>query len=770
MFPNSIFRWLACLLIAVTCLAAGGTAKAIEPPSGWARFGGLPEGCNGPVHAMARLGDGRVVLGGNFTLCGSAAANSVAIWDPNAPGFETLGKGPTNGVSGFVHALMVDGDSVWVGGRFRTAGGQTANSIARWNASTNAWQTIAVGSLVGVGESAHVFAFAMDGPDIYVGGRFIRGANLPSRPLARWNRDRNEWSLLGTSGLVAFNDSVSALLIHDRVLYVAGQFQSTNPSGRGIARWHLDEKTWFPIRGGSITSGAWVSELAYHQGAIYVGGLFSGVGGVAATNIARLDLASDRWTAVGPPNVEGISGEVRALAVVDGELIAGGLFASSGSGQMASQNLARYRLDLGQWVPVVVGATDRVNALLPGDGRAFVAGDFRAAGGRPVRHVAVFRTAEDAWMTLGQFGGRGLDGEPRAIAVDAEGVYVAGSLWPSIGGPRQGIVTWNPANERWQSMGEPVGNLSQIGVAVAISGGKVYLGGRFPSIGHSNSPNVAAWLRPTGPWRSVGGGVWQDQVPYGSVTSLAPHPGGVTIAGFFNVVGGQSAANIAHFGSGGWRPSSVSPAESPTDGQLVLADGGDEVFVGGRFTTAGLIPASRIARWHRESGLWSTLGPAPEDGVDGPVTAIAVSDPWVYVTGEFTRAGTISVPGVARWHRPTGQWHPMGTSEASSGLPRQIQAIAAIGTNVYFGGLVPVDEEPPQGRILRWDARTETWQRLDEGEIDGPVTGFATLGSELWVVGGFRTVGGEVSSGVARWRLDPRAADRLLGDGFEVVP
>jgi hypothetical protein len=52
-------------------------------------------------------------------------------------------------------------------------------------------------------------------------------------------------------------------------------------------------------------------------------------------------------------------------------------------------------------------------------------------------------------------------------------------------------------------------------------------------------------------------------------------------------------------------------------GTALLSDGNGGVYVGGLFTIAGGVSASRIAYW--EGGAWSALG----DGVQGTVQALA---------------------------------------------------------------------------------------------------------------------------------------------------
>lgn len=521
MHPHALFRvWTGLASAAALALAAGNATA-----DGWTRFGGLPEGCNGAVRAMARLGDGRIVLGGDFSLCGSAAANGVAVWDPALPGFTTLGRGRSNGVSGFVHALAVDGDSVWVGGRFEKAGGLLANHIARWDAAADTWHTIMSGGITGVDASATVLAIAVDGPHLYVGGRFVRGAGLPARGLARWHRERNEWSLLAPGVTDVFSDQVLALRVHDRHLYIGGNFRPADARMRGIARWSLDEEAWRPIRGGSLSSGSWVSDLIHHQGSLYAAGVFSAIGGGSMSNVARLDLITERWAPIGVPGAEGIDGEARALAIVGNDLVVGGFFASAGSGTVPSRNLARFRLDAGVWAPTAYGAPDHLRALLAVDGRVLVGGDFREAGGRPLRHLADWRPLDEDWAPVRQVGGRGLDGIVQAVAADSGGLYVAGNLWTSDGTSRRSILAWHEPGQDWRPVGADPELPGQLGRAVAISGGNVYLGGDISIIGQGAGPGIAVWLRDQGRWGTVGGGVHQAPNERGTVLSLAPTPG-----------------------------------------------------------------------------------------------------------------------------------------------------------------------------------------------------------------------------------------------------
>src|SRR5207244_8699931 len=115
-----------------------------------------------------------------------APANYVAKWDGN--GWSPLGSGMggcrSPYCSTYVLALAVSGSDVYAGGIFLAAGGLTANSIAKWDG--NNWSTL--GSGVGTGfYDGTVWALAVNGSNLYVGGDFYTAGGLVVRGIAKWN-------------------------------------------------------------------------------------------------------------------------------------------------------------------------------------------------------------------------------------------------------------------------------------------------------------------------------------------------------------------------------------------------------------------------------------------------------------------------------------------------------------------------------------------------------------------------------------------------------
>jgi hypothetical protein len=124
-------------------------------------------------------------------------------------------------------ALAVVGTNLYAAGLFTTAGGVSANQIARWDG--NSWSGVG-GGVVGNGT---VLALAAMGNVLYAGGTFTNMGGVPASRVARW--DGTNWSALGggTSG------TVQSLAIASQDLYVGGAFRvAGGKNANDISRWN----------------------------------------------------------------------------------------------------------------------------------------------------------------------------------------------------------------------------------------------------------------------------------------------------------------------------------------------------------------------------------------------------------------------------------------------------------------------------------------------------------------------------------------------------
>jgi hypothetical protein len=109
-------------------------------------------------------------------------------------------------MNGPVSALAVSGSDLYAAGNFTTAGGTTANYIAKWNGSS--W------SALGLGMSGRFFpavsALAVSGSDMYAGGDFTIAGGKASGYLAkaRIGSSAEAINVSGSSATIQFSGVV----------------------------------------------------------------------------------------------------------------------------------------------------------------------------------------------------------------------------------------------------------------------------------------------------------------------------------------------------------------------------------------------------------------------------------------------------------------------------------------------------------------------------------------------------------------------------------
>ncbi len=151
------------------------------------------------VQYTDQFGDGRgfvydlllvgadLYVAGNFEKAGGSAAAGVAKWNVSTGQWSPLGSGLGGGRYAQGQALASDGGSVYVGGDFRTAGGQTANTIARWTIATNAWSVLGSGLGLTNDDFLQVEDIDLSGGDLWVAGQFITSGGAPAASVAHWS-------------------------------------------------------------------------------------------------------------------------------------------------------------------------------------------------------------------------------------------------------------------------------------------------------------------------------------------------------------------------------------------------------------------------------------------------------------------------------------------------------------------------------------------------------------------------------------------------------
>jgi hypothetical protein len=269
------------------------------------------------ISSMTYVGT-TLYVAGSYTL-GGLSKSGLAKWDGASwVSVTTLS-------SGNIFSILGVGSTLYVGGNFTSIGGTSANYIAKLVGST--W------SALGTGMNTVVRCMATDGTNLYVGGQFTTAGGVAAGRVAKW--DGSSWSSLG----YGVGDTVYSMTYGSNdVLYIGGDFTTENVSPYKrmfrVAKWNGSE--WLPI-GTSDKNGAnsTVNAIAYIDGSLYIGGEFDKVSGsdsgsptfsVSANYIARWDIASEYWSAVG----DGCNNKIRCFLLDGSTLHIGGDFTTAG--------------------------------------------------------------------------------------------------------------------------------------------------------------------------------------------------------------------------------------------------------------------------------------------------------------------------------------------------------------------------------------------------------------------------------------------------------
>jgi hypothetical protein len=136
---------IAPLLIVIGLVSLPASAGQSSCPPAWsATFGGQPGLGASTAFALAAFDDGSgpaLVAGGDFTSAGGVSANRIAKW--NGASWSALGSGMNDTVEALAVFDDGSGPALYAGGLFTTAGGTAANRIAKWNGAS--WSALGSG-------------------------------------------------------------------------------------------------------------------------------------------------------------------------------------------------------------------------------------------------------------------------------------------------------------------------------------------------------------------------------------------------------------------------------------------------------------------------------------------------------------------------------------------------------------------------------------------------------------------------------------------------
>lgn len=620
------------------------------------------------------------------------------------------------GIRGSVYTMASDGENLYIGGAFVSAGNTAANNIVKWDG--NNWIPIGEGAENGLNGAVQGIAFS-DGK-LFVGGLFSKAGSVDANGVAYW--DGSKWNTLGsdsTNGLrritVYMNDSTAvepgfaySLYEHDKKIYIGGFFQMAGTdTTNGVTAWDINTESWETFDGGlgSLHDDDPVYAYTFQakDDTLFIGGKFYNAGGVPAKNLAKWD--GEKWNSAGDAN---------------------------------------------DWV---------FDMDIDETGTLYIAGTFDTVGN--VRASGVAKWNETKWESLGDedFAPTELSPYIKQIVVYNDDVYVGGTFDRVSDKPANSFAKWD--GSEWQiipGLGMALSELFNGGIsAIQVVNNRLFIGGSFTRAGKELLTNVVEWNESSGTWKKLPGSAEDQGVYDGFIYTLGSHEDEIYAGGNFTVTGGIYARNVSKWTGDEWE--SLGEGDENGIGGVVytlLVDSND-VFAGGYFGKAGSVEAYHIARW--DGTKWSSIG-IGVGGVEGAaVYALARSGNYLYVGGHFSVVGDdenyeLPANSIARFNLTMNRWESLGKGlELFEGFPGFVNSIDISNDLIYVGGDFTLADGKDQNYIAV--LKDTAWISMDKNfGLNAPVTALKVINEDL-IAGGYFTIDSVQNANFfARWDGD----------------
>ncbi|MFH0732787.1 MAG: SBBP repeat-containing protein [Candidatus Omnitrophota bacterium] len=666
------------------------------------------------------LGSGSwsVSAGMDFSNGEVTSAGSTLICDANYSNFTSIGA--AGGLNyGFVYILIVYNGSLYAGGEFTDAGGDTnADRVAKWNGT--AWVSLN-GSGTGLNGTVRTF-YSYNG-DLLIGGAFTdAGGDTNADYIAKWNG--TTWVSLNGAGS-GLGSTVYCMLSYGGNLIAGGYFINAGGDANAdkIAKWN--GSVWSSLGGvgsGFGETSIYVYAFIEYGGNLIAGGSFTDAGtDPNADRIAKWNGAA--WSSLNGVNT-GLTGEVRVLTLSGSDLLAGGAFTDAGTDVNADRIAKWNGTTWSSLGGANSGLTGTVYSLTTYNSNLIAAGNFTNAGtDAEADYIAKWNGS--SWSSMG---GVGSGFNFLAYAVTVLGTdLIAGGEFTNAGNDSEAdkIAKWNGAN--WSSMGGAGTGLTTGQVyCMAIYNGTLIAGGYFYDAGgDSNADYIAKWNGSS--WSSLNGANTGLST---TVWALAVYNGYLIAAGGFANAGDADGDYIAKWNGTAW--SSMGGAGTGlnnTTYSLILYN--SYLVAGGAFTDAGTdTNADRIAKWNGSS--WSSLNGA-NTGLSAIAYSLAIYNGNLIAGGDFADAGTdTNADRIAKFNGTA--WSSL--NGANTGLSSTVYALTIYNGNLVAGGaFTDAGTDTSADRIAKWNGTA--WSSLG-----GSGTGLSSTVRSLAVYNGYLIAGG----------------------------
>ena len=668
------------------------------------------------IHLDTTLG--HVYVGGSFTQ--DSNLNDMKYITDYTPGLSNFSpvQDPDitpYGVNGTVYAVETDGTYIYVGGDFTKAGERDAFYVARYHIVNKTWEPLFgeygdttlgyTNYTSGQGTSSTVRALYWDAgyQRLYVGGDFtsVQSTQITASYVAYWSPSGNGvWSpLYGTSGVSqGVNGSVYCITGDGTNIYIGGSFEKADIGNdiivNNITYWGQSSFMWNQMLGNvffnpgvssTVRCCTWVSSSPHTSGSgLFVGGDFINV---------DHNTQTANYVAAWSPSGTGIWYSLYAT----GASPPSGIPGTDGAVYGIAYHTTNHHLYIGGYFTNVYDNTNNplnypyiVTYVLTGSGTYHLNGDWNNT-----------ISSLDNYVLSLNYSSSG----------SQPGLYAGGQFTFAGGNSANHTAWWDGSN--WFPLPYFPATISQNGVAGTVFSVKydpiiVVNGGSFTvaleATSYVYSKNVAYYHINTYSWNPMKEivepyGVKNVTSPSGIIYAVIEYLGNIYVGGDFTNAGGIYANNIARYDSTTtiWYPfvdanTKINGVNGIVRALYAGSTAGDSgLYVGGDFTTAGGITVNYVARWDLSTvnNYWAPLTDSSTAGIgtDNSVYALISDNSDLYVGGHFTNAGSQGINYIAKWNG--NNWNPLTDSLGIQGTTGPVYTItwgSSLSYPIVFGG------------------------------------------------------------------------------------
>lgn len=354
------------------------------------------------------------------------------------------------------------------------------------------------------------------------------------------------------------------------------------------------------------------------------------------------------------------------------------------------------------------GVDGVIRSSMATDNYLYVTGNFETAGGDTARSVSRFNFDLSRWESLELE--CTADCNITTLKLTDEHLYVAGEILieqpqegdEQIPPQRYSIARYNLENNSWEFLGTSSSGSDRFD-AIEIYENYVYLGGRFSSIDEISAQNIARYDLTQQSWSALGSGITANVYALNILDADPQDPLLLIGSGLAGTIGQQEITGLGTF-------------RLEADENTVANDEAWDI--------AGEI----------------MLESFQDEGFDGYIRSIKVTDSQVFIAGFFDLLNNQRVFSLASYTPETQQWR--GFSDGNFDI---LRGITLLDGQIYAltPNLITTDEE--HATLLRINPSEDfpSWEQLGEKVFDDSALTITHRQNAIYVGGAFNTAGSQ---------------------------